>query len=78
MSERSSFAPRARQSTKPDPATLTPRFWTERTYVPNVVAEQVPVTRQVAVRGTQTINYQVAKMVPVTTTRKVAVNTVKN
>jgi hypothetical protein len=29
------------------------------------------------VRGTQTINYQVAKMVPITTTRKVAVNTVK-
>jgi hypothetical protein len=56
---------------------FTPRYWTERMYVPNVVAEQVPVTRQVAVRGTQTINYQVAKMVPITTTRKVAVNTVK-
>jgi len=35
------------------------------------------VTRQVAVRGTQTINYQVAKVVPVCTTRKVAVNTVR-
>jgi len=56
---------------------VTPRVWTERIYVPNVVAEQIPVTRQVAVRGTQTINYQVAKMVPITTTRKVAVNTVK-
>ncbi len=56
---------------------FTPRVWTERTYVPNVVTEQVPVTRQVAVRGTQTVNYQVARMVPVTTTRKVAVNTVK-
>jgi hypothetical protein len=56
---------------------FTPRYWTERMYVPNVVAEQVPVTRQVAVRGSQTINYQVAKMVPITTTRKVAVNTVK-
>jgi hypothetical protein len=56
---------------------FTPRYWTERMYVPNVVAEQIPVTRQVAVRGTQTINYQVAKMVPITTTRKVAVNTVK-
>jgi hypothetical protein len=56
---------------------VTPRVWTERIYVPNVVAQQVPVTRQVAVRGTQTVNYQVAKMVPVTTTRRVAVNSVK-
>jgi hypothetical protein len=56
---------------------FTPQSWTERVYVPNVVAQQVPVTRQVAVRGTQTINYQVAKLVPVTTTRRVAVNTVK-
>ena len=56
---------------------FTPQSWTERVYVPNVVAEQVPVTRQVAVRGTQTINYQVAKVVPICTTRKVAVNTVR-
>src|SRR5262249_24217716 len=56
---------------------FTPRVWTERTYVPNIVTQEVPVTRQVAVRGTQTVNYQVAKMVPITTTRKVAVNTVK-
>ena len=56
---------------------FTPQVWAERIYVPNVVAEQVPVTRQVAVRGSQTINYQVCRMVPVTTTRKVAVNTVK-
>jgi hypothetical protein len=56
---------------------FTPRVWTERVYVPNVVTQEIPVTRQVAVRGTQTVNYQVAKMVPITTTRKVAVNTVK-
>lgn len=56
---------------------FTPRFSVERLYVPNVVVEQVPVSRQVAVRGTQTVNYQVAKMIPVTTSRKVAVNTVK-
>src|SRR4029077_942627 len=56
---------------------LTPQSWTERVYVPNVVAQQVPVTRQVAVRGTQTINYQVARVVPICTTRKVAVNTVR-
>jgi hypothetical protein len=56
---------------------FTPRVWTERIYVPNVVTQEVPVTRQVAVRGTQTVNYQVARTVPITTTRKVAVNTVK-
>ncbi|HEY2250790.1 MAG TPA: hypothetical protein VGH74_07000 [Planctomycetaceae bacterium] len=56
---------------------FTPQSWTEKVYVPNVVCQQVPVTRQVAVRGTQTVNYQVAKMVPVCTTRKVAVNTVR-
>jgi len=56
---------------------FTPQSWTERVYVPNVVCQQVPVTRQVAVRGTQTINYQVAKVVPICTTRKVAVNTVR-
>jgi hypothetical protein len=56
---------------------FTPQQWNERVYVPNVVTTQVPVTRQVAVRGTQTVNYQVARMVPVTTTRKVAINTVR-
>jgi hypothetical protein len=56
---------------------FTPQSWTERVYVPNVVAEQISVTRQVAVRGSQTINYQVAKVVPICTTRKVAVNTVR-
>ncbi len=56
---------------------FTPRVWTERVYVPNIVAQQVPVTRQVAIRGSQTVNYQVSRMVPITTTRKVAVNTVR-
>jgi hypothetical protein len=56
---------------------FTPQSWTERVYVPNVVCQQVPVTRQVAVRGTRTVNYQVCKVVPVCTTRKVAVNTVR-
>lgn len=56
---------------------FTPRVWAERTYVPNVVCQQVPVTRQVAVRGVRTVNYQTAKLVPVTTTRRVAVNTVR-
>lgn len=56
---------------------FTPDHYAERSYVPNVVTQQVPVTRQVAVRGSQTINYQVAKVVPIHTTRKVAVNTVR-
>jgi hypothetical protein len=56
---------------------FTPDQYAERVYVPNVVAQQIPVTRQVAVRGTQTINYQVAKVVPIHSTRRVAVNTVR-
>jgi hypothetical protein len=56
---------------------FTPQTWNERVYVPNVVTTQVPVTRQVAVRGTQTVNYQVSRMVPVTTTRKICINTVR-
>lgn len=56
---------------------FTPDYYAERVYAPNVVAQQIPVTRQVAVRGTQTVNYQVAKVVPVTSTRRVAVNTVR-
>lgn len=56
---------------------LTPNYTTHRQYVPNVVAYNVPVTRQVAVRGTQTVNYQVAKLEPHTTTRKVAVQRVR-
>ncbi len=56
---------------------FTPQSWSEKVYVPNVVCQQVPVTRQVAVRGTQAVNYQVSKMVPVCTTRKIAVNTVR-
>jgi hypothetical protein len=56
---------------------FTPDFYADRNYVPNVVTQQIPVTRQVAVHGTQTVNFQVAKMVPYTTTRKVAVNSVR-
>jgi hypothetical protein len=56
---------------------FTPDYYGERIYIPNVVAQQVPVTRQVAIRGTQTVNYQVAKVVPIHSTRKIAVNTVR-
>ncbi len=56
---------------------FTPRMTSRREYVPNVVAQTVPVTRRVAIRGTKKVTYNVARMVPYTTTRKVAVNTVR-
>jgi hypothetical protein len=56
---------------------FTPQVIAQRNYVPNVVTESVPVTRQVAIPGTRQVAYQVSRMVPVTTTRKVAVNTVR-
>lgn len=56
---------------------FTPQVYSRRVYVPNVVSQAIPVSRQVAVHGTKTVNYQVSRLVPVTTTRKVAVNTVK-
>ncbi len=56
---------------------FTPNYTTHRQYVPNVVAHNVPVTRQVAVRGTQTVNYQVARLEPHTVTKQVAVRKVR-
>lgn len=56
---------------------FTPRYVASRQYVPRVVAQTVPVTRQVAIRGTRQVAYNVTKMVPYQTTRKVAVNTVR-
>ncbi len=56
---------------------FTPNVVANRVYVPNVVTQQVPTQRQVAIRGTQTVNYQVSRMVPYTTTRRVAVNTTR-
>ncbi len=54
-----------------------PNVVARRNYVPNVVVQSVPVTRQVAVRGTRQVTYNVTRMVAQQTTRKVAVNTVK-
>ncbi|QDT40966.1 hypothetical protein Pan241w_10250 [Gimesia alba] len=56
---------------------FTPQYRTTRHYVPNVVTQNVPVTRQVAVRQTRKVTYNVARMVPYTTTRKVAVNSTR-
>lgn len=56
---------------------FTPAVTAQHQYVPNVITESVPVTRQIAIPGTRQVAYQVTKMVPVTTTRKVAVNSVR-
>lgn len=58
-------------------ATFTPRTIARREYVPQTVAQTIPVTRRVAHQGVKQVNYQVTRMVPYTTTRKVAVNTVR-
>jgi len=56
---------------------VTPAVVAERTYVPNVITEQIPVTRQVAVPTTRQVAYNVTKMVPYATTRQVAVPTTR-
>ena len=56
---------------------FTPQYRTTRHYVPKVVTQNVPVTRQVAVNQTRRVTYNVARMVPYTTTRKVAVNSTR-
>lgn len=56
---------------------FTPQTYAERVYVPNVITQNVPFQRQVAVQSSRTMNYQVSKVIPITTTRKVAVNTVR-
>lgn len=47
-----------------------PRYTTRRQYVPRVVAQSCPVTRQVAVRGTRQVSYNVTRMVATRTTQK--------
>jgi hypothetical protein len=56
---------------------FTPNVIARRQYVPNVVAQNIPYTRQVAIHGTRQVTYNVTKMVAQQTTRKVAVNTVR-
>ncbi len=56
---------------------FTPQVVARRQWVPNVVAQQIPVTRQVAQYGTRQVTYNVTRMEPYTTTRKVAVNKVR-
>ena len=56
---------------------FTPKVYTTRSYVPNVVTQQIPITRQVPVTTMKHVSYKVSRMVPYTTTRRVAVNTVR-
>lgn len=56
---------------------VTPRYVTNRQFVPQTYTQTIPVTRSVAIRGTRQVAYNVTKMVPYQTTRKVAVNTVR-
>lgn len=53
--------------------TFTPNYVARREFVPNVTAQQVPVTRTVHIPTTRQVTYNVAKAVPVTTTQKVPV-----
>ncbi|MCH2202352.1 MAG: hypothetical protein MK102_10300 [Fuerstiella sp.] len=52
---------------------FTPKYYTSRQYVPKMMACSVPVTRQVAVRGTRRVSVHETKMVAHKTTERVAV-----
>ncbi len=56
---------------------FTPNVIAQRQYLPNIVAFNVPTTRQVAQHSTRKVVYNVTRIEPRTTTRKVAVNTVR-
>ena len=56
---------------------VTPAVVAERSYVPNIITEQIPVTRQVAVPGTRQVTYQIPRTVAVQSKRTVAVQTMR-
>ncbi|MEO1999704.1 MAG: hypothetical protein ABGZ17_31055 [Planctomycetaceae bacterium] len=56
---------------------FTPDLIPQRQFVPQTVAQNVPVTRRVAVQGTRKVTYNVTRMVPHRTTQTVAVNSVR-
>ena len=56
---------------------MTPRMATSRQFVPNVVAQTVPVQRRVAVPVIRNVTHMVTQMVPRTTMRSVPVNRVR-
>lgn len=51
-----------------------PQYRTTREYVPQTIAQAVPVTRQVAVQGSRQVSYNVTRMEPYQTTQKVAIS----
>ena len=56
---------------------FTPTQYATREYVQQTVAQQVSVTRRVAIQGAKQVTYNVPRTIAVQTTRKVAVNTMK-
>ena len=56
---------------------FTPNTITRRQFVPQTIAQQIPVTRRVAVQSVQPRTYQVTKYVQEQSTQKVAVNKVR-
>jgi len=53
---------------------MTPNYRTTREYVPQTIAQTVPVTRQVAIQGSRQVAYNITKMEPYQSTRQVAVS----
>ncbi|MBD3673441.1 MAG: hypothetical protein HUJ26_07930 [Planctomycetaceae bacterium] len=58
-------------------SSFTPNYRTVRNYQPNIVTQNVPVTRQVAVRSTRKVTYNVTRMVPEERTQTVRVPTTR-
>ena len=56
---------------------FTPNYRVTRSYQPNIVTQNIPVTRQVAVPSTRQVTYNVTRYEARQTTRKVAVQTTK-
>ena len=56
---------------------FVPSTYATREYQSQVIAQQIPVTRRVAVQGTKQVTYNVARMVAQQATKRVAINTVK-
>jgi hypothetical protein len=58
-------------------SSFTPNIIASRQYIPQTIAQQIPITRRIPITTVQKQTYQVTKYVPHTTTRRVAVNKVR-
>lgn len=56
---------------------MTPDQRAIREYIPQTVAQTVPVTRRVAINGSRQVSYNVTTMAAAQSTKRVAVNTVR-